>query len=111
MNRKILILALSLIVITSIVAVASVKADPTNGQKVPVTQITGSPISTTPGTFWITNGNVTQRRDFEQVIGTTLIIDGEAPITGLSYNTLDATGLMVVQCGLVIGTQYGISHQ
>ena len=98
MNKKLLILALSLLMLA---AIAPVMADPTNGKKVPVVQISGATITqptvcppnglTYPynGLSRLTGQNHTaQRRDYGQILGATLII-GETTLVGKSFNNYD----------------------
>ena len=80
MNKKVLILALSLLML--MFAVAPVMADPTNGQKVPITITFTSPKTIVTGESWRTNGDVIQRRDYVVTYKVELDVDGAPPIFG-----------------------------
>lgn len=106
MNRKILlVIAVALLAIALLATPAL--AIPTNGQKVPVVQISGATITTptvcpvdgitypySSSSWWAANGFkdegvVAQRRDTGMVMATTLIIDGKTTLQGLSFNNYD----------------------
>ncbi len=118
MNKQLLILALSLLMLA---AIAPVMADPTDGQKVPVVQINGAAITTPTvcprdgvtypytGTSNPNDGNITQRRDYGNVLGTNLIIDGGTPLVGISYNNYDRMWQYDRDTGLLAGSM-GIYH-
>ena len=100
--KKHVMLGLGMLLLLSILA--PVLAAPTNGQKIEVTQITGSPITTPTvctrdgvtypytGTVFLTPGEIGQRRDYGMVLGTTLVIHygtGDVTLVGKSFNNYD----------------------
>ncbi len=87
-KATIIIFALTLLVISFALPVM---AEPTQGQKVPVT-LKFTPISGPPGDRRTTDGDVTQVRDAGLKCALELVIDGAQPLIGESFATRDAMG-------------------
>ncbi len=102
MNKKLLILALSLLML--MFAVAPVLADPTEGQKVPVEQYPGSSVTTPTvcprdgvtypytGTSRLVDDAVQHRYDYGMILKFKFVIHyatGDVTLDGLSFNNYD----------------------
>lgn len=112
MNKKTLVIALSLLTLAMFVAPAV--AEPTNGQKVPATLTAGPQISgTPPEKIWTTNGGILQGRnrgiDYFPI---SLTIGSDVYMNGYSSNVVNAMSnpeIMVVNYrGYAVWTFEGI---